>query len=81
MRSRQHGRRRGESAVLCRLPHRPVLSGGRPCNNAFARGGRIFVVTKRPDWYQEHMPQWFNDVAIAGGLKRLLIASARAARE
>ena len=31
---------------------------------ALRRGGRIFVVTKRPEWYAEHMPQWFRDVAI-----------------
>ena len=31
---------------------------------ALRRGGRIFVVTKQPEWYAEHMPQWFNDVAI-----------------
>jgi 16S rRNA G1207 methylase RsmC len=28
-------------------------------------GGRIYVVTKRPEWYDEHMSQWFSDVAIA----------------
>ena len=28
------------------------------------RGGRIFVVTKQPEWYAEYMPEWFNDVAI-----------------
>jgi len=31
---------------------------------ALRPGGRIFVVTKRPEWYAEHMPEWFNDVAI-----------------
>ena len=31
---------------------------------ALRAGGRIFVVTKRPDWYAEHMPQWFEDVVI-----------------
>ncbi len=31
---------------------------------ALRGGGRIFVVTKRPEWYAEHMPQWFNDVTI-----------------
>ncbi len=27
-------------------------------------GGRVLVVTKRPEWYHEQMPEWFNDVAI-----------------
>jgi len=27
---------------------------------ALRPGGRILVVTKRPDWYQENMPQWFD---------------------
>jgi 16S rRNA (guanine1207-N2)-methyltransferase len=27
-------------------------------------GGRILVVTKSPQWYQEHMPQWFDAVTI-----------------
>ncbi len=31
---------------------------------ALRPGGRIFVVTKRPEWYAEQMPQWFDDVAI-----------------
>ncbi len=31
---------------------------------ALRPGGRIFVVTKRPEWYAEHVPQWFSDVAI-----------------
>jgi 16S rRNA (guanine1207-N2)-methyltransferase len=31
---------------------------------ALRPGGRIVVVTKRPQWYAENMPQWFKDVAI-----------------
>jgi 16S rRNA (guanine1207-N2)-methyltransferase len=31
---------------------------------ALRGGGRIFVVTKRPEWYAEQMPQWFREVAI-----------------
>ena len=33
-------------------------------HRALRAGGRIFVVSKQPDWYAEHMPQWFEDVAI-----------------
>jgi 16S rRNA (guanine1207-N2)-methyltransferase len=33
-------------------------------HEALRPGGRIFVVSKRPDWYAEHMPRWFKDVAI-----------------
>jgi 16S rRNA G1207 methylase RsmC len=32
---------------------------------ALRSGGRIYVVTKQPDWYDEYMPQWYNDVEIA----------------
>ena len=31
---------------------------------ALRPGGRIFVVTKQPEWYDEYMSQWFNDVVI-----------------
>ena len=31
---------------------------------ALRPGGRIFVVSKQPEWYAEHMPQSFKDVAI-----------------
>jgi 16S rRNA (guanine1207-N2)-methyltransferase len=31
---------------------------------ALRRGGRIFVVTKQPEWYAQYMPEWFDDVAI-----------------
>jgi 16S rRNA (guanine1207-N2)-methyltransferase len=27
-------------------------------------GGRIYVVSKQPEWYAEHMPQWFSEVAV-----------------
>jgi len=43
---------------------------------ALRAGGRIFVVTKRPQWYAEHMPQWFNQVAIEPS-KGYWIASGR----
>jgi 16S rRNA G1207 methylase RsmC len=29
---------------------------------ALKPGGRIYVVSKHPDWYAEHMPLWFSDV-------------------
>lgn len=27
-------------------------------------GGRILVVTKSPNWYRQHMPQWFEQVEV-----------------
>jgi 16S rRNA (guanine1207-N2)-methyltransferase len=27
-------------------------------------GGRMLVVTKRPDWYREHMSQWFDELLV-----------------
>ena len=37
------------------------LEAGR---TALRSGGRIFVVTKQPEWYAEHMPQWFEEITI-----------------
>ena len=31
---------------------------------ALRPGGRIYAVTKRPEWYAENMSEWFNDVAV-----------------
>ena len=31
---------------------------------ALRPGGRIFVVSKQPEWYAEYMPQWFQGVVI-----------------
>jgi 16S rRNA (guanine1207-N2)-methyltransferase len=47
--------------------------------NALRPGGRILVVTKRPDWFHQNMPQWYDDVTImeqknyflARGVRRL----------
>jgi 16S rRNA (guanine1207-N2)-methyltransferase len=33
-------------------------------HSALRAGGLIFVVTKQPDWYAEHMPEWFNRVTV-----------------
>jgi 16S rRNA (guanine1207-N2)-methyltransferase len=43
---------------------------------ALRRGGKIFAVTKPPEWYAEHMPEWFDDVAI-GPSKDYWIARGR----
>jgi 16S rRNA (guanine1207-N2)-methyltransferase len=37
------------------------LTAGR---SALRPGGRILVVTKRPDWYQQNMAQWYDCVKI-----------------
>jgi 16S rRNA (guanine1207-N2)-methyltransferase len=34
-------------------------------HDALRPGGKLLVVTKRPDWYHEHMPQLFENVTIA----------------
>ena len=31
---------------------------------ALRPGGRVYVVSKQPEWYVEHMPQWFSDVTV-----------------
>jgi 16S rRNA G1207 methylase RsmC len=33
-------------------------------HRALHRGGRVYVVMKQPDWYAEHMAEWFCDVDI-----------------
>jgi hypothetical protein len=40
---------------------RHFLTAGR---EALRAGGKILVVTKRPDWYQENMTEWFDDVSL-----------------
>jgi 16S rRNA (guanine1207-N2)-methyltransferase len=40
---------------------RHFLTAGR---DALRPGGKILVVTKRPDWYQEHMSQWFDGLLV-----------------
>ena len=32
---------------------------------ALRPGGRIYVVSKQPEWYAENMPQWFDNVTVA----------------
>jgi 16S rRNA G1207 methylase RsmC len=32
---------------------------------ALRPGGTILLVTKQPDWYEQNMPAWFDDVAVA----------------
>ena len=39
-------------------------------------GGRVYVVSKQPEWYTENMPQWFGDVAVETA-KEYWIASGR----
>lgn len=41
---------------------RHFLVAGR---EALRAGGRILVVTKRPDWFQANMPEWYQDVTVA----------------
>jgi 16S rRNA G1207 methylase RsmC len=33
--------------------------------DALTVGGKVFVVTKHPEWYAENMCQWFNDISAA----------------
>jgi len=40
---------------------RHFLIAGR---DALRSGGKILVVTKRPDWYQQNMPEWYVDVTV-----------------
>jgi 16S rRNA (guanine1207-N2)-methyltransferase len=40
---------------------RHFLSAGR---NALRPGGKILIVTKRPDWYQRNMSDWYDRVTV-----------------
>jgi 16S rRNA (guanine1207-N2)-methyltransferase len=40
---------------------RHFLVAGR---RALRPGGRILLVTKQTEWYDHHMPQWFNEVTV-----------------
>jgi 16S rRNA (guanine1207-N2)-methyltransferase len=31
---------------------------------ALRPGGRIVLVTKQPQWYEQHMPEWFDEVTV-----------------
>jgi 16S rRNA (guanine1207-N2)-methyltransferase len=31
---------------------------------ALRPGGTMLIVTKQPQWYQQHMPEWFNEVNV-----------------
>jgi 16S rRNA (guanine1207-N2)-methyltransferase len=42
------------------IAQRFLLAG----KTALEPGGRILLVTKSPDWYAEHMPDWYEDVQI-----------------
>jgi 16S rRNA G1207 methylase RsmC len=37
------------------------LTAGR---DALRPGGKMLVVTKQPDWYEQKMPQWYDDVSV-----------------
>jgi 16S rRNA (guanine1207-N2)-methyltransferase len=47
-------------------------------HDALRAGGKILVVTKRPDWYAENMPQLFEDVMIAERKNYFLIEGSKA---
>lgn len=34
----------------------------RAAHRALKPGGRVMMVTKTPNWYDEHMPEWFDDI-------------------
>lgn len=66
-----HGPSCGPGSVDVVLANPPYYAGFRIARffleagrAALRPGGRIYVVTKRPDWYAEYMSQWFNDVVI-----------------
>jgi 16S rRNA G1207 methylase RsmC len=53
---------------------RHFLTAGR---QALRAGGTILLVTKQPDWYQQHMPQWFDELTVTERKGYYLLQSAR----
>ena len=53
---------------------RHFLIAGR---EALRTGGKILIVTKRPDWYQENMPDWYDDVAVSERKSYFLVRGVR----
>jgi 16S rRNA (guanine1207-N2)-methyltransferase len=41
---------------------RHFLISGR---QALRAGGRMLLVTKQPQWYEQHMPEWFDEMTVA----------------
>jgi len=44
---------------------------------ALRPGGRMLMVTKSPDWYAEHMPQWFTGVTVERSKDYYLVSGSR----
>ena len=42
-----------------------------------SRGGKILVVTRRPDWYQENMPEWYEQMTVSERKGYHLVEGAR----
>jgi 16S rRNA G1207 methylase RsmC len=51
----------------------------RTAARALKSGGRVMMVTKTPNWFDEHMPQWFNQIEIQP-VSNYYVASGRKAR-
>lgn len=51
----------------------------RTAARALKSGGRVMMVTKTPNWFDEHMPQWFDQIDIQP-VSNYYVASGRKAR-
>jgi 16S rRNA G1207 methylase RsmC len=66
------------------LANPPYYSGFRIASHfltagcdALRPGGRILLVTKLPEWYQENMPEWFDDVSMTERKGYFLLSGVR----
>jgi 16S rRNA G1207 methylase RsmC len=55
---------------------RHFLTAGR---DALRPGGTILVVTKRPECYEENMPEWFDDVSVVERKRYFIFQGVRGA--
>ncbi len=70
------------------LANPPYYSGFRiaqhfltAARNALRPGGKIHVVTKHPNWYQQNMPQWYDDVTFGERKDYYLVKGERPASD
>jgi 16S rRNA (guanine1207-N2)-methyltransferase len=68
------------------LANPPYYSGFRIARHFLAAarqalhpGGALLLVTKRPQWYQQHMPQWFDKVTVTERKGYVLLEAVRPA--
>ena len=60
-----------QASTISRWPIRRIMPGFgsldtslRLVESALRPGGTMLIVTKRPEWYEQNMPEWYDDVSV-----------------